>query len=312
MNLRQIEVFHAVYVAGSISGAARRLNVSQPSVSKVIKHAETGLGFKLFTLAKGRLAPTEEAHLLFRDVADLHARIEVFNSGARNLRANVAGQIRLGVLPSLALAFTPEVIARFRALHPGVTFEISAIQHDGFMPALEAREFDFVIGHQLIFSPDVTAVVLGRGRVGALFHRGTFGDVGPAVPIEALAGKEIIGLAPGVAIKAMMPPALFSAEQSQPAFVVRSVFIAAALARVTGAVAIVDEFTARGYVDDNLIFRPLAPEVSFELVALHLTAQPLSRLARRFIELKREMIAASGHWMGSEVKVAHRKIASQK
>ena len=41
MNLRHIEVFHAVYVNGSVSAAARMLNVSQPSVSKVLRHAES-------------------------------------------------------------------------------------------------------------------------------------------------------------------------------------------------------------------------------------------------------------------------------
>ena len=41
MNLRHIEIFHAVYVNGSVSAAARALNVSQPSVSKMLRHAES-------------------------------------------------------------------------------------------------------------------------------------------------------------------------------------------------------------------------------------------------------------------------------
>ena len=44
MNLRHIEIFHAVYVSGSISAAARALGVSQPSVSKTLRHAEIGAG----------------------------------------------------------------------------------------------------------------------------------------------------------------------------------------------------------------------------------------------------------------------------
>lgn len=293
MNLRQIEVFHAVYVSGSVSGASRRLNVSQPSVSKVIKHAETGLGFKLFTLVKGRLTPTEEANLLFKDVADLHARIDVFNQGARNLRSSVEGHIRLGVLPSLALSFTPQVVAQFRRKHPGATFEISAIQHDNFLHALESRECDFVVGHQLFFNPDIVAVPLGRGRVGALFRRGSLCDSVPTIAVETLRGLDIIGLAPGVAIGAIVPAAIFDESVGKPNLIARSVYIAAALARHSGAVAIVDEFTAQGYTDDTLIFRPIAPDVSFELVALHLAAHPLSRLATHFIDMKRELIAAS-------------------
>ena len=48
MKLRQIEIFNAVYAQGSISGAARALNVAQPTVSKILKHTEDTLGFLLF------------------------------------------------------------------------------------------------------------------------------------------------------------------------------------------------------------------------------------------------------------------------
>ena len=64
MRLRQIEIFYHVYLAGSISGAARDLNVSQPSVSKVLRHAEDQLGVELFLRNKGKLVPTAAAHEL--------------------------------------------------------------------------------------------------------------------------------------------------------------------------------------------------------------------------------------------------------
>jgi len=53
MNLRHIEIFHAVYVNGSVSAAARALNVSQPSVSKMLRYAESLLGFQLFQRTNG-------------------------------------------------------------------------------------------------------------------------------------------------------------------------------------------------------------------------------------------------------------------
>jgi len=47
MRLRHIEIFHAVYTCGSITAAAKVLNVPQPSVSKVLAHAESQLGWTL-------------------------------------------------------------------------------------------------------------------------------------------------------------------------------------------------------------------------------------------------------------------------
>ena len=55
LRTRQLEVFHAVYTQGSITGAAKHLHVSQPSVSKVLTHTENQLGFLLFQRIKRRL-----------------------------------------------------------------------------------------------------------------------------------------------------------------------------------------------------------------------------------------------------------------
>ncbi|KPF72167.1 hypothetical protein IP88_10310 [alpha proteobacterium AAP81b] len=286
MNLRQIEVFHAVYSVGSISGASRLLNVSQPSVSKVIRHAESRLGFPLFKLVKGRLMATEESHVLFREVDDLHARIDTFQRTARNLKSTLSGSIRMGVLPSLALSLTPEVVSRFRRRLPSVSFEVSAIHHDRFRDALISRDCDFVIGHDLSPAPEIARVPLGVGRVGALFKRGLLPAEGTTISLRELRRQDVIGLAPGVAIAGLIDPELGS-PAVKPAILVRSVYIAAGMARHGAGVALVDEFTARGFVGNDLEFRVLDPAVTFELKALHLMEAPLSRLARSFLDLQK-------------------------
>ncbi|WP_156455466.1 LysR family transcriptional regulator, partial [Sphingomonas sp. CCH5-D11] len=92
MNLRHIEIFHAVYVNGSVSAAARALNVSQPSVSKTLRHAETLLGFDLFQRIGGRLVPTEDAHNLFADVAEIQERVRALREAGRNMRTGGGGR----------------------------------------------------------------------------------------------------------------------------------------------------------------------------------------------------------------------------
>lgn len=310
MNLRHIEVFHAVYSVGSISGASRLLNVSQPSVSKIVKHAETRLGFPLFTLVRGRLTPTDEAHILFREVDDLHSRIDTFQRAARNMRSTSEGHIRIGVLPSLALAATPEAIARFRRRLPLVTFEVSAVHHDQFREALMSRECDFVIGHSASSTLEIASLPLGSGRVGALFCDGMFPAEVAAISPEMLRQHEVIGLAPSVAIGDLVGPILSAATGDAPGIQVRSVYIAAGLARSGAGVAIVDEFTAQAFVGEDLHFRPIEPAAEFELSVQHLASHPLSRLARSFIELMREMLASAAaprcHHVGcTNAMVAH-------
>src|SRR5574337_1146553 len=76
MRLRYIELFHAVLTTGSLTGAAKLLNISQPAASKALQHAEDKLGFALFSRVRGRLQPTQQA-LQLRDriekiIQDVH------------------------------------------------------------------------------------------------------------------------------------------------------------------------------------------------------------------------------------------------
>ncbi|MDR5781015.1 LysR family transcriptional regulator [Caballeronia sp. LZ065] len=75
INLRHIEVFYAIMQTGSVTGAARLLNVTQPAVSAVLKHLESRLSMPLFVRAHGRLSPTPEARMLLPDVAAIFERL---------------------------------------------------------------------------------------------------------------------------------------------------------------------------------------------------------------------------------------------
>ena len=57
MRLRHIEVFHAIMQAGTITGAAQLLHISQPAVTKVLQHCELKLGIPLFNRVRGKLYP---------------------------------------------------------------------------------------------------------------------------------------------------------------------------------------------------------------------------------------------------------------
>ena len=61
MRLRHIEVFNAVMLTGSVSAAARLMNVTQPAVSRILAHAELQLGFALFQRVKGKRPPSPGA-----------------------------------------------------------------------------------------------------------------------------------------------------------------------------------------------------------------------------------------------------------
>ncbi len=75
LTLRQIEVIRAIMVTGTVGGAARLLNVSSPGVSRVMKHAETTLGLKLFSRRHGRYTPSPEARDIFNQLNAVYDKV---------------------------------------------------------------------------------------------------------------------------------------------------------------------------------------------------------------------------------------------
>jgi DNA-binding transcriptional LysR family regulator len=153
MNLRHIEIFHAVYVNGSVSGAARSLNVSQPSVSKTLRHAESLLGFQLFERTNGRLVPTDDAHTLFTEVSEIQDRVYALREAGRNLKRGTGGILRISALPSLALDALPTAVARFRRNHKDVKFDLQTVHHDDLLRKLYERESDVAIAYEVPPAP---------------------------------------------------------------------------------------------------------------------------------------------------------------
>src|SRR6185436_15408766 len=120
MNLRQIEVFRSIMLCGSITEAARALSVSQPTITKVLRHAEDQLGFKLFRREHGRLQPTEEAQLLYPDAYRIFRELPSLRRLSTDLREGTGGLLRIGATASLALSVVPAALQQYRREFPGV------------------------------------------------------------------------------------------------------------------------------------------------------------------------------------------------
>src|SRR6185369_4448873 len=120
MNLRQIETFRAAVEEGSFSGAAKRLQVSQPTISKVIDSLERSLGYALFRREGRRVLPTVKAMALYREVVSAWRGLDRLSTVAQTLREPVAGRLVVGANPSLSGGFIQKIIARFLATRPNV------------------------------------------------------------------------------------------------------------------------------------------------------------------------------------------------
>lgn len=123
VNLRHIEIFHAVMTAGNLTEAARLLHTSQPTVSRELARFEKVLGLTLFERTRGRLHPTVQGLRLFEEVQ--RSGMGWIASSAR--RKVCASSVRRALYRLPAGLFTillPPLLPPFLARYPDVSLNI--------------------------------------------------------------------------------------------------------------------------------------------------------------------------------------------
>src|SRR5271167_2032319 len=113
MRIRQVEAFQAVMRSAGVTAAAALLNISQPSVSRLIADLEHEVGFALFVRRGGRLHPTQQGLALYEAVRRSFQGLDLLDQAARRIRAHPVGTIRVAALSALAASLLPPVLAEF-------------------------------------------------------------------------------------------------------------------------------------------------------------------------------------------------------
>ncbi len=297
MKFRHIEVFHAVYQTGSVTGAARALNVSQPSVSKVLGHAEDQLGFKLFERVKGRLTPTREADALYRNVDEIYGQMASLDTMADNLRRGSGGQVRLGVTPTLGLGVAPNAIARFRETHPDVVFDIRTLNHDEMRASLIEMECDIAVSYDSPRHPRLASTSIGTGELGLLYRRCDMPAAPDRIEFDLLQSKDWIALAADGRVAETCAQEIERRRlRLNTVVTVRTYYVAAALVERGVGVTVMDQHSARACLTPEMDFRPFVEPLALNMYCNYLQDRPPSKMIQRFIEvLRREIAAPDAH-----------------
>jgi DNA-binding transcriptional LysR family regulator len=296
MRLRQIEVFHAVYTNGSITNAAAALNVSQPSVSKVLAHAEQQLGYRLFDRIKGKLVPTPEAHQLFHHVRDVYDDVDRLRHVAVNLKAASTGRIRVASTPAFGLEILPRAVATYREMHGDAVFEIETLHLDAIRSALLESRIDIALGFDPDKRPGIRRTGLAKAGFFVLAHDETVFPGKTIVTVDDLAGRPFIGLNRRGPLGQMLSDHLASVGYRPDVIAWTETYhVAKSLVAAGTGITIADEITARSTVGGDVVLLPLEPPLSFDISLMQRTEASLSLGTRRFAahlgKVVREMVA---------------------
>jgi len=283
MRLRQIEVFHAVYTNGSITNAAAALNVSQPSVSKVLAHAEQQLGYRLFDRIKGKLIPTPEAHQLFGHVREVYDDVDRLRHVAVNLKAASGGRIRVASTPAFGLEILPRAVATFRQEHADAIFEIETLHLDTIRDALLESRIDIGLAFDPDKRPGIRRTKLATAGFFVLAREASQFPGKSVLNVEDLADQPFIGLNRRGPLGQMLADQLASSGFRPNVIAWSETYhVARALVAAGAGITIADEITARSAIGGDVAMWPLDPPLSFDISLMRRTEASLSLGTRRF------------------------------
>ena len=269
MNLRQLEVFHAIMQAGSVTAAARTLNVSQPAVSAVLKHTEQRLKLKLFERIGGRLHPTPEALAILPDVSAIFGRVNALHRAMQDLRDGRAGRIVVAASPTLVNAYLPRAIGLLRRDSPLVEISILSLPTPLAVERVARREADIGLVYAPVNDSGVQSEDLATTEMVCVLPRTHALAKKRQIRAADLAGQSVISLGPLTRLGFLIEEASRKLGEAAPQIHIEaSSSLTACLLVAEGAgVALVDRAAAAARRFDDLAFRPYRPQIP---VPIHL------------------------------------------
>ncbi|MDV5057798.1 LysR family transcriptional regulator [Vibrio diabolicus] len=293
MNLRQLEVFYAIMQAGTVSGAARLLHVSQPNVTRVLAHTEQQLSFALFERVKGRLVPTQEAKALLPEAEKVYQQLGQFRSLTNKVKQGTQ-HLRVGAPPVLAAHLLAPTVALLSKEH-GISFELLTANRDELCSGLLKHELDVAIAFGEETPPAIMGHMLLKENLALIAPKSAAIPAEKVVILEELISHDlpIIGLDNRDPLGLLLHQTLSARDEHyQHAITVRSYSAAAELVKNEAGFAIVDPWTAKQYrQDDAVSVHALAPNMSLSVSILFAEHTPQSIATKQFITaLKQQMV----------------------
>lgn len=150
----RMRAFLATAEAGSLSAAARRLGLTQPTLGRQITALEEELGLMLFERVGRGLQLTGAGREMLAHVRDMGAAADRVALAAAGQAQNIAGMVRITASDIFSATLLPAAITRIRAMAPRLQIEVVAAND---IRDLMRREADIAIRHVRPQQPDLVA-----------------------------------------------------------------------------------------------------------------------------------------------------------
>lgn len=156
LTLHQLRLLLAVTREGSISRAAQRLHLTQPTLSTQLRQLAEQVGLPLFERVGRRLHLTPAGEVVVASATRLEHELELLDDTLAELRGDIGGRLRLAVV-STAETFIPRLLGEFRRERPAVDVSLVVLNRDAVLRRLADNLDDLYIMSRPPLAPPVVA-----------------------------------------------------------------------------------------------------------------------------------------------------------
>lgn len=294
MDIRQLEAFVAVMTIGSITGAAKLLERSQPAISRQIQELETDLGEALLHRNGPKVTPTALGYVLYEEAERIVNGVRRIQQHARRPEEIVQPPLLISATPALSLGIVAPALAHCQPALAASKIELLSVRPESVVSDVLHGMADIGVcslplDHQQICVHWVAEVVCKA--VVPADHPLAALDI---IPIAVLAQQRVIGMHNPHRLKQHIDAALqkTGAPGLQADIETNSSMNAQALVRAGLGVAILDPITLLGAPLHGLAYRDLDVRIPFHFGAISVQGKTLSAPALLLLEALRDTAAS--------------------
>lgn len=144
ITFRQLRLFLALAETGSVSAAARRTHVTQPTASMQLREVTESIGLTLYEVVSRRVVLTEAGEELARTARAIADQWDGFEQRVAAIKGLTRGRLRVAVV-STAKYFVPRLLGTFCAIYPEIEISLVVLNRDGVIGRLRENQDDLYI-----------------------------------------------------------------------------------------------------------------------------------------------------------------------
>ncbi len=289
---------------GSITGAAKLLYITQPSVSRLIADLEASVGFRLFARAGRGLVATPEARRFHEAVEGMFIGVDRLRETAELIRTTADGVLTLGLIAVFAHSDLMMAVRDLHRSRDSLRIAVTVRTNTAIIDAVLMQRADVGVvsslhpldGLHLLYETAVPYVCLvPEGHALA-------GDRRP-LDLDQVADEEFVTLPRSFLNPFGRHGDVADRLSRRSRLSSHSVPAVASIARATGALAVVDPFTAQvARAMGGVVSRPLAQDLSFPIAVVSRGEDTLSLAGLELAQglIRRLEAAAAEHAVAAE------------